>query len=156
MRVENAIGLGLRRRGWRLTVAESCTGGLLGHLITGVPGSSGYFVGGALVYSNELKVRLLNVPEALLERWGAVSAPVALQMAAGALELTGAEVALSITGIAGPGGGTAEKPVGLTYVGLAVPGERWVWRHLWEGRREANKRSSARAALWHLLDYLGA
>ena len=155
MKVENAIGLRLRRRGWRLTVAESCTGGLLGHLITSVAGSSDYFVGGALVYSNEMKTRLLNVPEALLERWGAVSASVALRMAAGALDLTGAEVALSITGIAGPGGGTAEKPVGLTYIGLAVAGERWVWRHLWEGSREANKRSSARAALWHLLDYLG-
>lgn len=155
MKIEERIGDLLRVRGWYLAVAESCTGGLLGDLITGVPGSSGYFIGGAIVYQNAMKRQLLGVREASLRRWGAVSPQVALEMAKGARVLTGADVALSITGIAGPTGGTPQKPVGLTYIGLAVAGERWVWRHVWEGDRAANKGSSARAALVHLAVYLG-
>lgn len=144
----------LRARGWRLAVAESCTAGLLGYHITEVPGSSAYFVGGVIVYADALKTRLLQVQEATLHRWGAVSPQTALEMAAGARRLTGADVGVSITGIAGPGGWTSEKPLGLTYLALAVPGERWVWRHVWRGDREANRESSAQAALAHLVQYL--
>ncbi len=147
----------LERRGWRLAVAESCTGGLLGHWITSVPGSSAYFLGGVLAYANEIKLRLLDVAPASVERWGAVSAQVALEMAVGVCARTGAEVGVSITGIAGPGGGSAEKPVGLVYIGIALPGERRVWRHLWAGAdatRATNKEASARAALVHLRELL--
>lgn len=145
----------LKALGWRVAVAESCTGGLLGHEITQVSGSSAYFLGGIIAYADEIKVALLGVSEASLMRWGAVSAQVALEMAAGARRRTGAEVGLSITGIAGPTGGTVEKPVGLTYIGLAAPRERRAWRHVWKGDRVANKQASARAALTHLLHYLG-
>ncbi|MFP4345051.1 MAG: CinA family protein [Anaerolineales bacterium] len=148
------IGEGLRARGWRLAVAESCTGGLLGYQITRVPGASDYFVGGVIAYADEIKRQLLGVSEATLLREGAVSEAVAAQMAEGVRALTGAEVALSVTGIAGPGGGTAEKPVGLTFVGLATPEGTRVRRYLWEGDREANQRASVRAALHRLLEAL--
>ncbi len=144
----------LRARGWRLAVAESCTAGLLGYHITEVPGSSAYFVGGVIVYADALKLRLLQVQETTLHRWGAVSPQVALEMAASVCRLTEADVGVSITGIAGPGGWTSEKPLGLTYIALAAPGERWVWRHVWRGDREANRKSSAQAALAHLIQYL--
>jgi PncC family amidohydrolase len=145
----------LKARGWRLAVAESCTAGLLGHEITRVSGSSAYFWGGVIAYADEIKMALLDVSETSLIRWGAVSAQVALEMAAGVCLCTGAEVGLSITGIAGPTGGTPQKPVGLTYIGMAVPHERRAWRHVWDGDRAENKRVSARAALAHLLRYLG-
>ncbi|RLC88466.1 MAG: hypothetical protein DRI37_05155 [Chloroflexi bacterium] len=156
--MDDAVRLGraLRRRGWRLAVAESCTAGLLGYHITEVPGSSVYFIGGVIVYADALKMRLLQVQETTLQCWGAVSPQVALEMAAGVCRLTGADVGVSITGIAGPGGWTSEKPVGLTYIALAVPGERWVWRHVWRGDRRANRESSAQAALAHLVKYLAA
>ena len=148
------LGELLQARGWRLAVAESCTGGLLGHLITEIPGSSAYFLGGVLVYADAMKQRLLGVRAESLQRWGAVSAQVALEMASGVQALTGAEIGVGITGIAGPGGGTALKPVGLTYIALAAPGERRVWRQLWAGDRAANKASSARAALRYACAYL--
>lgn len=156
MREAHDIAPLLKARGWRLAVAESCTGGLLGHEITQVSGSSAYFWGGVIAYADDVKIDLLDVSEASLIRWGAVSAQVALEMAAGVCRRTGAEVGLSITGIAGPTGGTVQKPVGLTYIGLAVPHERWAWRYVWGGDRTKNKRDSARAALVHLLRYLGA
>ncbi|MGC9399823.1 MAG: CinA family protein [Anaerolineae bacterium] len=154
MREAYAIGPLLKARGWRIAVAESCSGGLLGHEITTVSGSSAYFLGGVIAYADEIKIALLGVSETSLRRWGAVSAAVALEMAAGVRRRTGAEVGLSITGIAGPTGGTPQKPVGLTYIGLAAPRERRVWRHVWNGERNANKQASAQAALAHLLRYL--
>jgi len=154
METERLIGAALCARSWHLAVAESCTGGLLGHLITQIPGSSDYFWGGTIVYTNALKRTLLQVDAGVLERWGAVSSQVALEMARGVCCVTGAEVGLGITGIAGPGGATPQKPVGLTYIGLATPGESWAWRHVWDGDRAANKEFSARAALAHLLYYL--
>lgn len=111
-----------RRQGWRLAVAESCSGGLLAADITAVPGASACFVGGVVAYSNELKEKVLGVEGPVLAAQGAVSAPVAEAMAAGIARLSGAEVALSSTGIAGPGGGSAEKPVGTVYIGLAMAG----------------------------------
>jgi PncC family amidohydrolase len=149
-----AIGRELVARGWRLAVAESATGGLLGREITRMPGSSAFFWGGVIAYANDTKMQLLGVQQESLTHWGAVSAPVALEMATGACKALGVEVALSITGIAGPTGATAFKPLGLYYLGLAVPGECWCWRHHFTGDRETNNQSAAEAALAHLLGYL--
>lgn len=148
------VGERLRALGWKVAVAESCTGGLLGHLLTRRSGASDYFVGGLITYSNAMKRVLLGVSMDSLERWGAVSSQVAYEMARGAQQRTGAQVALSITGIAGPTGGTAQKPVGLTYVGLFAPHNTWVWRHLWQGERVENQAASAEAALAHLARFL--
>ena len=110
----------LLARGWRLATAESCTGGLIAHWLTAVPGSSTVYAGGAVAYANEAKTALLGVPAALIAQHGAVSAPVAEAMATGALERLGADVAVSTTGVAGPSGGMPGKPVGLVYIGLAL------------------------------------
>ncbi len=109
----------LRRRGKTISVAESCTGGLICKLLTDVPGSSNYFLEGIIAYSNWAKVRLLGVPELLIEQHGAVSDEVCQAMASGCRSRSGADLAVATTGIAGPDGGTPEKPVGLVYVGLA-------------------------------------
>ena len=148
------VGELLLLRNWRVSVAESATGGLIGHLLTQVSGSSRYFWGGVIAYDNTVKMRLLGVHEKTLIRWGAVSAVVALEMAAGACRAFGTEIAVSVTGIAGPTGATATKPVGLYYLGLAAPTERRAWRHLFTGDRAANNEAAARAVLQHLLDYL--
>ena len=115
-----AVGRELLTRGATLAVAESCTGGLLGEMITSVPGSSAYFLGGVIAYADRLKVDFAGVDPASIVRCGAVSAPIAEALAAGIRERTGATYALSITGIAGPAGGSSEKPVGLAFVGLAT------------------------------------
>lgn len=141
------VGQALRERGWTLAVAESCTGGLLGHWITEVPGSSAYFVGGVIAYSNEVKQHWLGVPEAVLRHFGAVSAECARAMAEGVRQRFHATVALSITGIAGPTGGPPEKPVGLTFIHLATPEGGLTERHVWPGTRHENKRASVAAAL---------
>ena len=150
------LGKELQRRHWMLAVAESATGGLLGHWITAIPGSSAHFLGGVIAYANETKRDLLNVQEQSLARWGAVSAAVAREMARGACRAIGADAALSITGIAGPTGATAYKPVGLYYIGLAVPGEVWCWRHQFNRDRSGNNELVARAAMRHLVGYLTA
>ena len=113
------VGGVLRDRGLRIALAESCTGGLVGQMITSVPGSSEYLLLDAVTYSNASKIRILGVHEELIRAYGAVSSEVAAAMAEGAMRIAGADFALSITGIAGPGGGTAEKPVGTVWVGLA-------------------------------------
>ncbi len=148
------VGRLLKHRGLTFSVAESCTGGLLSHHITNIPGSSDYFLGGIVSYSYELKKTILGVPaETIVER-GAVSWETALAMARGCRRLTEAHVTVAITGIAGPGGETPDKPVGLTYIAL-VAGDARVWeRHLWRGTRRENKTSSVRAALLLLLRYL--
>ncbi len=146
----------LTQDGWTLAVAESCTGGLLGATLTRVPGSSACFSGGVIAYANALKVQLLGVDAELLERYGAVSAAVAEAMAQGVRRLCGTNLGLSVTGIAGPGGGTPQKPVGLTYIGLAAAGGCWSWEHRWQGTRYANQVASVTAALEHLLAYLEA
>lgn len=153
--LETRVGMILRDRALTMSVAESCTGGLVAHLMTNVPGSSVYFIGGVIAYDNRVKEQLLQVQTDTLNLHGAVSEPVALQMAISACALFDTDFALSITGIAGPGGGTVDKPVGLTYVALARrAGEPIARRYVWEGDREANKNASAEAALALLLETL--
>lgn len=158
--LEVQVGEWLRRRALKLVTAESCTGGLLGHRLTEVPGSSDYFLGGIVAYANEAKERLLGVQHDTLVRCGAVSEEAALEMARGArLALAGAFpidrlVGVSITGIAGPGGGTPVKPVGLTWIGLSTPEGDRAWKYIWNGSRAENKALSVVEALKLLLDYL--
>ena len=148
------IGALLRKGRLCLAVAESCTGGLLGNLITNVPGSSDYFRGGVIAYANAVKEQLLAVkPEALAD-CGAVSEEAALEMAEGVRRLLGTDLALAVTGIAGPGGGTWQKPVGLTYIALAAEAYSLCLRFQWGGGRWENKVASARAALEMLKRYL--
>lgn len=145
--LEEVVGAELAVRGLRLATAESCTGGLLAARITSVSGSSACFEGGVVAYANAVKERELGVPAALLERHGAVSAPVAEAMARGARERFGVGVALSTTGIAGPSGGTDEKPVGLLYVGLADARGTVSRRFRFPGDRASNRLWGARMAL---------
>ena len=140
----------LRGRELTLAVAESCTGGMLGARITARAGSSDYFLGGVLSYSNQAKMDLLGVPPGMLAQYGAVSEEVAGAMAEGARTALGADFALSVTGVAGPGGGTEEKPVGLVYLGCAGPGGTRVRRSSFPGDRETVRTFSATGVL-HLL-----
>jgi len=143
-----SVGEALAKAGLLAATAESCTGGLVGHLITEVPGSSAWFAGCAGVYSYLAKERLLGVDHETLVTQGAVSAQVARQMAQGALPLYRADVAVAITGIAGPGGGTAEKPVGLVHLHLsALDGTERAERIVWSSDRRGNKLLSAQLAL---------
>ena len=151
------VGALLIDRGANVCAAESCTGGLMLSTLTDCAGSSAYVEGGVVSYSNEAKMRLLGVRGETLIAKGAVSEEVAAEMARGALALYGTDYALSVTGIAGPGGGTAEKPVGLTYIGLAGPDRVLrVERRVWDGDRIGNKVASVEAALEMLLAALDA
>jgi len=145
--LETVVGRLLIERGLRLAVAESCTGGLLGHRLTSVPGSSAYFERGVLAYSNRAMEELLAVPESLLTAHGSVSAPCAEAMARGVATLAGSSCALAVTGIAGPDGGTPAKPVGTVFVGLASNGEAMARRFFFAGDRAAVKWQSTQAAL---------
>ncbi|MAS36455.1 MAG: competence protein ComA [Anaerolineaceae bacterium] len=153
--LEAQVGAALRDKGWTIGTAESCTGGLVLHRLTNIPGSSTYVLGGIVAYSNAIKQALLRVKQGTLLAYGAVSEQTAQEMAVGARQILKADIAVSITGIAGPGGGTTEKPVGLTYIGLAGPDDEvMVQRHIWDGDREAVKSASADAALQLVLDTL--
>ena len=134
-----------------VATAESCTGGLLGHVLTEVAGSSAYYLGGIVSYADDVKLGALGVPQDLLATHGAVSEAVAAAMAEGARARIGADLAASVTGIAGPGGDTPGKPVGLTFVAVADAEGTTVVRHVWGGDRSENKRSRAAAALDLLL-----
>lgn len=154
-RLEVRVGHALGARSWTICTAESCTGGLIAHRLTNVPGSSAYVLGGVVAYANRIKQSLLHVRQGTLIAYGAVSEQTASEMAVGARELFGADVAVSVTGIAGPDGGSAEKPVGLTYIGVAGPGGLLtVHRYVWDGDRETIKSASAEAALQLVLDTL--
>jgi len=152
--LESVVGELLRQQRLTLAIAESCTGGLIGHCLSNVPGSSDYFLGDVVAYSYEAKERLLDVPHDVIVREGAVSEAVALAMARGVRRLLDADLALGMTGIAGPGGGTPTKPVGLVYIALVTPQGERVVRHVWQGDRLSNKQQSAEAALALLRDYL--
>lgn len=143
-------------RGLHLATIESCTGGLVGHLITETPGSSAYYVGGFVTYSDQLKRDLVGVPAEVLVAHGAVSAQAAIAMAVGGRARTGADLGGSVTGIAGPDGGSDQKPVGLTYVAVADGRGTEVRRHQWSGSRSDNKLASAEALLELILERIDA
>lgn len=151
---EYRVGLLLRARHLKLAVAESCTGGLLADRITDIPGASEYFIGGVVAYAYEAKVVLLHVSWDTLRKYGAVSRETVIEMARGVRTALGADIGISISGIAGPGGGLPDKPVGTTWIGLSANDGDWARRYVWQGDRRANKLASAEAALQFLLDYL--
>ena len=152
--LEVRVGALLRQRGLTLATAESCTGGLLGHRLTNVTGSSDYYLGGVIAYANTAKVALLRVDAELLAREGAVSAAVALQMASGVRRRLRADIGVATTGIAGPSGGSPEKPVGLVYIALAAPGGERCEQHVWPYDRLGNKEATVDRALGMVLEYL--
>jgi len=140
------------RRKWNIATAESCTGGLIGDTLTNRAGSSAYFMGGVLSYDNRIKRDVLGVRKDTLQQHGAVSELCALEMARGTRRVMGVEVGVSATGIAGPGGGTDTKPVGLVYVGVSTPEREHVARFVWQHDRIGNKRATADAALRLLVE----
>lgn len=158
--LEEKVGILLREKGMRLTVAESCTGGLVGHRITNIPGSSDYYLGSVTAYAYEVKESILGVRHETLQKFGAVSRETVLEMAAGVRRsLSGGfplekVIGVSISGIAGPGGGMPEKPVGTVWVGMSAGDGEWAWRFCWKGDRIQNKEDSAQAAIQLVVDYL--
>ena len=154
MLLEESIGRLLRAHALKLATAESCTGGLVADRLTNIAGSSDYFPGGVVAYAYEAKVNLLGVSWQTLNSVGAVSKEVVLQMAQGARKRFDVDIAVSVSGIAGPGGGTPEKPVGTTWIGLAASDGEWTRHFIWDGDREQNKRFSSEAVLQLVLDYL--
>lgn len=152
--VEVQVGRLLEQKGLTLAIAESCTGGLIGHRVTCVSGSSGYFAGGIIAYANEVKIRELNVDAEVLSSEGAVSKLVAAQMAEGVRKRFAASVGVGITGVMGPGGGTADKPVGLVFVGISTAKDCVVRKFCNSGEREDVKWQSSQCALDLLKDVL--
>jgi PncC family amidohydrolase len=158
--LEAQVGEWLRRRDRKLVAAESCTGGLVGHRMTNIPGSSDYFLGSITAYAYEAKERLLGVRAETLARYGAVSAEVVLEMARGARQALAGEfpqeqlIGVSVSGVAGPGGGTPEKPVGTVWIALSAADLERAWVFHWQGDRVENKELSAEQVLGILLDYL--
>lgn len=141
------VGQHLLAAGLTIATAESCTGGLLASVLTDIAGSSDYVLGGVVSYSNSVKQNLLGVRPETLERYGAVSPETAAEMAQGARRLLGSDLAVAVTGIAGPGGGGPDKPVGLVYLHLSAPGTEWAERYVWPYDRLGNKRATVAAAL---------
>ncbi len=158
--LEVQIGPLLRANGLKLVLAESCTGGLIGHRVTNIPGSSDYYLGSITAYAYEAKERLLGVKHDTLVAYGAVSRETALEMARGVRQALAPDfgsdhvIGLSVTGIAGPGGGTPTKPVGLVWIGFSTPTGDWAWSYTWPGDREKNKADSAEQALIIIRSYL--
>ena len=152
--LQQEAGYLLVKHNCTVVTAESCTGGLIGSLITDVSGSSNYYLGGVISYANSVKQELLGVEAETLATVGAVSRETALQMARGVRRLLRADYALATTGIAGPTGGTADKPVGLVYIALVGPGIEQCERHIWDQDRIENKILSAQRAIQMLVAYL--
>jgi len=152
--LEQEAGNLLRQKGLTLGVVESATGGLISHLITNVPGSSDYYKGSVTAYSNEAKIKIIGVKEDTINKHGAVSHQVAEEMAQGGKKALTVDICLADTGIAGPGGATDEKSVGLFYIGLASPSGTYTQQHIFAGDREQNKRDAAATALRWLKEYL--
>ena len=154
--LEETVGDMLVKCGYTISTAESCTGGLLGHRFTNVPGSSRYYLGGVVSYSDDMKMKTLGVQENTLQEFGAVSKQTATEMAQGVRDLFGSDLAIAVTGIAGPGGGTAEKPVGLVYITLVHNDTVWAKEFKFFTDRKLNKQLSSQVALnmvrIHLLD----
>ena len=145
--LEEIVGDMLSERGYTIATAESCTGGLIGHRLTNVPGSSTYFLGGVISYSNDMKMKTLGVQVNTLQEFGAVSKQTATEMAHGARDFFGSDLAIAVTGIAGPGGGTAEKPVGLVYITLVHNDTVWAKKFKFFTDRKLNNRLSSQVAL---------
>jgi nicotinamide-nucleotide amidase len=143
----DAVGQKLTERRMTVAVAESCTGGLIAKLLTDIPGASGYFTCGWVTYSDKAKVTELGVDKALIDRRGAVSGEVAVSMARGARKRSGADFAVAVTGIAGPGGGTREKPVGLVYIAVAGKGRCGAKRFVFSGNRDLIRLKAAETAM---------
>lgn len=139
-------------RNWNMAVAESCTAGLVGACLTSVPGSSSYFLGGIIAYSNNLKKTLLHVPAGLVDSHGAVSGAVAQAMAQGVIAATGALCGISVTGVAGPDGGTLEKPVGTVWIGIALPSGTTSRLYNFGGNRDDVRDQAVQAALEFFLE----
>jgi len=152
--LEEEIGELLRRKKLTVGVVESATGGLISNLITNVPGSSDYYKGAIIAYSNEIKVKLVGVKEATLKNNGAVSYQVAEEMAEGGRKALNVDICMADTGIAGPSGATLEKPVGLFYLGISHGGGASCEKHIFQGNRLQNKQAAARAVLEWLRGYL--
>jgi nicotinamide-nucleotide amidase len=152
--LEVTVGELLLKHGLWLATAESCTGGLISHIITNVPGSSAYYLGGVTAYANEAKMRMLGVSLDTLNQHGAVSEATVLEMARGIRYALGADIGVSVSGIAGPDGGTADKPVGTVWIGLSSATAKYARHFLWTGNRLAVKEQSARAALEILVRHL--
>ncbi len=152
--IEEEIGDELRKRGLSISTAESCTGGLVSHRITNVSGSSDYYKGGVIAYANEVKEKILGVAGHILREKGAVSVECAVAMAKGVKSLLGSDVGIATTGIAGPTGGTPDKPVGLVYIALATKDYAYHEKHIFHEDREGNKCEAADAALEMLKRYL--
>jgi len=157
---EVEIGPLLRAKNLKLVLAESCTGGLVGHRITNIPGSSDYYLGSVTAYAYEAKERLLGVSHETLLAHGAVSRETAIEMARGVRQALATDfgdeqiMGVSVTGIAGPGGGTPTKPVGLVWIALSTPSGDWAYQFIWSGNREENKAHSAEQVLRLIWAYL--
>jgi nicotinamide-nucleotide amidase len=156
MTLEEDVGRLLIENGLTVAVAESCTGGLICHRITNVPGSSGYFLCGIVSYCNESKISILGVDQKLIETHGAVSKECAQSMAEGVKKIADTEIGIASTGIAGPSGGSKEKPIGLVFIALSVKDHTEVMRYCFHGSREDIKLKSSEAALNMLRSYLVA
>jgi len=152
--LEVLIGEIMTRRGLTLAAAESCTGGLVSHRLTNVPGSSFYFLGGVVAYANQTKLELLGVQTSTLDSHGAVSEETVLEMASGARRTLHADIGIATSGIAGPGGATPSKPVGLVWIALSATDASTALSAIYPGDRLAVKEQSAQAAFQLLLDYL--
>ncbi len=152
--LEQEISSLLRQKGLTLGIVESATGGLISHLITNVPGSSDYYKGSVTAYSNEVKIKVVGVKEATISQYGAVSWQVAEEMAEGGRKMLAADICLADTGIAGPGGATPGKSVGLFYIGLSHQAGIYSQKHNFQGDREQHKHLAAEAALTWLKEYL--
>ncbi|PPD57622.1 CinA family protein [Dehalogenimonas etheniformans] len=153
--LETQLSKLLQDKGLTIGTVESATGGMIAEWLTSIPGSSKYFKGGLVTYQNELKIRLAGVKYETLLAYGAVSPQVAEQMAAGGRKALGVDICISDTGIAGPGGETADKPVGLFYLGLATPEGVWNRKFIFKGDRNKNRESAAAAALKWAIERLG-
>jgi len=152
--LEQEVGALLRQKGLTLGLVESATGGLMSNLITNVSGSSDYYKGSITAYSNQAKINLVGVREETIRKYGAVSSQVVEEMAQGGRGVLNTDICLADTGIAGPGGATKEKPVGIFYIGLSHQSVTYNRKHNFQGNREQNKKAAAEAALSWLKEYL--
>jgi nicotinamide-nucleotide amidase len=151
---EGQLGKLLLTRHWSIAVAESCTGGLISHLITDIPGASAYYLGGIIAYSNQIKIKQLGVNEDTIQNYGAVSRETVLEMAAGVRMSFGADIGLSTSGIAGPSGGTVDKPVGTTWIGMSALNVGQAYHFIFSGTRWEIKNQAAQMALKLVIDFI--